>query len=466
MLLMLALAACPNNDSPPVDDTAPDDSAPDDTDPPTVEDPLLLSVELEQSETVATVARVRWETLEPSTGSVRFGTPGSLEHRTPTTPEGTTHEALLLGLRQETEVGFQVEATAGETTETSEEQLFVTGSLPDGLPDLTLSLAEAGASEGFTIVPLQGDTCWTTILDGDGQAVWASEITCLTHRTRLLPDGSGLISHSHRDPENPAILERVSFFGDEVVQIPVENAHHDFAIVDQDTYAALGYEVRTFDNEGEDYPLIGDTIIEIGPDGEQTVIWELFDHLDPNLSDWFPDSDWKPGTPEWSHSNYLTYVPDEDAYYITDRSVNAIYKVDRSTGEHLWTLSDYMGDFEVLDEELLVASPHSVEPTEDGLLTFNQAAPWDGECSEALRVQLDEEAGTAWRSWTYETEDCLGVDYLGSAWHLDGGGALVVFSQMGQMDDVTAEGVPTWRLNTGMGWWFSYAERVSSLYVE
>jgi hypothetical protein len=466
-LIMLALLAACDGDSPSGDDTGPIDTDTDtDTGTPNT-DPLLQDIELELSLDVATVARVRWETSSPTTGVVYFGTPGGLEYATPSTAEGTSHEALLLGLRANSEVGYRVEVAAGEVTEASEELRFTTGSLPTGLPRMVLNMAEEGGGEGFTIVPVQGSTtCYTSVLDAGGEPVWASEIGCLTHRTRLLPDGSGFVSHFRGAGENPSLLKSVSFMGEQIGEIVVEGGHHDFAIVDDRTWAMLGYTVRTFDNEGEPYPLVGDTIIEIGPDGEQTVIWELFDHLQPNLSDWFPDSDWMPGTPEWSHSNYISYAPEEDAYYITDRSVNAIYKVDRSTGEHLWTLSDYMGDFQVDDEEPLVFSPHSVELTDDGLLVFNQAASWDGECSEAILVQIDEEEGRAWRSWTYETEDCLGVDYLGNAWPLDDGGALVVFSQMGQMDEVTAAGELTWRVNTEMGWLFSYAQRSSSLYVE
>ena len=334
-------------------------------------------------------------------------------------------------------------------------------------PALELSFFDADASaDGYTIVPLQGDyDCWTCVLDEQGRPVWASEIPCQTHRTRFAPDGSGFVSHYQTSPDNPVQLRSVSFFGDEVSEIPVEDAHHDFAIVDENTTAVLGYTERLVQIGDEELRLVGDTIIEVGPYGSAEVIWDLFDHvaIDPDLP--FPESAWREGTFECSHSNYLTYSADQDAYLITDRSVEAIYKVDRSTGAHLWTLADNLGDFEVHDEQALVEFPHSIEPIDGGLLLFNQGHPLDDDCSEALEIEIDTQAGTASRGWTYETEDCLLTEYLGNAWRLDNGNTLAVFTKLGQMDEVTADGALVQRLNTGMGWWLSYAERVSSLYA-
>ena len=450
------------DNEPPADDTAQDDTG-DSPDP----QELLLDVLAEVSEIVPTVAVVRWETSQPTTGMVRFGSDGALDHQTPSTPEGTSHEAVLLGLRADQEVTFEISVSAGELGETSAPQQVRTGALPTGLPSLLLSSHDPDASMGgFTILPLQNsERCWTTIVDAEGEYVWALEIPCQTHRTRLLPDGSGLVSHFQTAPDEPLVLRTLSFLGEVTAEVAVESGHHDFAIVDDGTWAVLGLNERTFQDGDEEVRLVADTIIEVTSDGEQQVIWDLFDHLDPVMGEEHPESGWAAGAWEWSHGNYLSYIPEDDAYYITDRSLHTVFKVDRSTGAHLWTLGDDLGDYEVTDDDPLVSAPHSIERAEDGLLLFNQHFPGQGDCSEALVIQQDEDAGTAWRSWTYQTEDCLGVEYLGNAWPLDGGNTLVVFSQRGQMDEVTPDGTVIWSLATGLDWWFSYAERIASLYT-
>jgi hypothetical protein len=453
-----------DSDGPPVGDTDPDTDVDDtDTGSPGA---LLQALEVEVSPYVPTVARVRWTTREEAVGGVRFGVPGELALAAPET-QGVEHEAYLLGLLPDTDYAFQVTVTAGEQSEQSAEQAFHTGTFAAEVPTVALELLDPAASApGYTIVPLESSgECYTMVLDQQGRTVWAQPINCLTHRTYLAPDGSGFVSHSRTAPQNPVILRQVSFFGESIRDLPVEDSHHDFTIVDDTTYALLGYTERSFSFDGgEPIRLVGDTIIEVDLDGNERVVWDLFDHLEPQEDQLGHLSDWSSGAYDWSHCNYISYIPEEDAYYLSSRALDALFKVDRSSGELIWALSDVLGDFTTEGDPLLVHRPHSIEPVEGGLLYFNQKDPGAGDCSEAVRAILDPGAGTATRAWSYQTDNCLGVDYMGSAWPLDNGNVLAVFSQRGQMDEVASDGTVVQRLVTGIGWWFSYAMRVESLY--
>ncbi len=467
-LLLILASSCGKDEPADSDDSlwsgdSPVETALDDTG----EGLLLQDLQVEISPTIPTVARVTWVTSEPTSGFVRFGEAGVLSMTTPVT-EGTHHQQDLVGLLPESDYAFEVTVSLGDQTVSLGEQAFTTGALSGDLPSSELTSYDPEASAGgFTIVPVQSTgRCLTTVLDDQGRTVWAHEIPCITHRTRLAPDGSGFVSHSRVGPHDPVILSHVSFFGETIEEIAIEDSHHDFAIVDTDTYAVLSYTERSFGFDGgEEVRLVGDTIVEVNAEGETSVIWDLFDHVDPRYEEVRQLSDWSEGAYDWSHSNYITYVPEEDAYYVSSRSLSALFKVDRSTGAHLWTLADNRGDFEVDEDPTLVSTPHSIEPVDGGLMLFNHRDIEAGECSQAVRASLDSDLGTAERTWSYESFDCLGVDYLGNAWPLPNGNTLVVFSMRGQMEEVTPEGRVVMRLNIDLGWWFSYATRVESLFV-
>mgnify|MGYP002639804574 CR=1 FL=1 len=427
---------------------------------------LLSDLDLEISAEVPSVAKVRWTSPTEAVGSVRFGAAGELVSAAAVRVQGDRQEAYLLGLLPDEDYAFEVTVSMGDEVWSSAEQVFHTGAWVAPPPQVEVSLYDPESSAGgFTIVPLQGgDDCWTMVLDEQGRTVWAHPISCLTHRVRLAQDGSGFISHTRSSPQDPLVLEHISFFGEPIASIVVPDAHHDFAIVEHGTYAVLGYTERSFFDGEVEVRLVGDTILEVDTEGHSHVVWDLFDHLEPVLEGFRFRSDWSDGAWDWSHGNYLSYVAEEDAYYVSSRALNALFKVDRTTGAHLWTLADGFGDFGNAGDRPLLDTPHSVEPVDGGVLYFNQQAAGIG-CSEAVVAQLDELVGTAERVWSYETSDCLKVDYLGNAWQLSNGNVLAVFSQRGQADEVTPAGDVVHRLSTDIGWWFSYAQRVDSLYV-
>lgn len=102
----------------------------------------------------------------------------------------------------------------------------------------------------------------------------------------------------------------------------------------------------------------------------------------------------------------------------------------------------------------------------DDLLVFNQKDAAAGRpCSEAVRVALDEVAGTASVVWRYQSDLCIDLQYLGNAWPLPEDGVLVTFSQSGMMDQVDAAGDLPQRWSTDLGWQFAYAAWTDSLYV-
>jgi hypothetical protein len=432
----------------------------------------IHDVEVELSGWVPTVATVRWRTDAPSSGRVHFQTDGEPELITPATTEGTEHQALLLGMLPDRVYRARIVAEVEGVERVVDDLELETGLFAPDLPSVQHSLlAQETPAEGYIILPMMPESlngCWSRILDGQGRTVWAAPVPCNSHRTRLAPDGSGLLISSEVDLgtkpgcETPLTLLHMAWDGTLLSETDVVGGHHDITVLGDGAWAALGFDPRDLVVEGEEYPVMGDSIVEVDPSGEARVVWSLLDDRPP-VADELVRRPSMYGYLDWSHCNYLNYVPAEDAYYLTCRALEAIYKVDRASGQLAWSLQLRGGDFSHDEERDLLGAPHSVELVDEGLLVFNQH--WSG-CSEATVIHLDHEDRAAARVWSYEHASCGSVGYLGNAWPLEGGDVLVVFSELGEAYGVSPSGEEQWLIQSEFGWMFSYGVQLDSLYVE
>ena len=442
-----------------------DTSAPETTGPcqpvsPGPGSPLTL-VDAEVMSAIGTVVRVRWETAEPTRGHVLFGLPGDLSMTTtPETTKTKKHEALLLGLHASTSYEFQVFTETDGQVLCAEVDAVETGPLSPQLPPLHLTTSGSGAGgEGYTVVPVltaQGGG-YTVIVDREGEVVWYWNKTGL--RAYVTRDRSGVafMWQAPNKDQNGAI-HRVSFDGVVSPMLAVPGIHTDFVELADGTFAALGWEMREF--EGGTRKILGETIKEITPDGNVTVIWSIFDDLEPDLNKTYPTGFYGNDVEEWTHINGITFDETEGAYYVTSRHMDAVLKVHRETGLE-WVLSGApgMGDFEV--PVGLIRGPHSVQRLEDSLLVFNSNY---GNCSGAVELRLDADASTCISTWSYLADGCLSVNFLGNAQRLANGNTLVVSSSSGQIDEASPDGELLWKLNLGFGVAFGFGERIESLY--
>ncbi|MFH1467222.1 MAG: aryl-sulfate sulfotransferase [Pseudomonadota bacterium] len=466
LLLLVAAGlavACPKEDDPPPD-TGPDtDTA------------FFGAFTLTQSEAMPTVVTAVWTTAEPVSCTLTYGAEGE---QPLTTVEGgapsTTHEVALVGLPPMVEASLVVSAEASGGLQQSDEQPFQTGALPAGMPALTFEVDDPEQIfHGFTLVPIISEsdyTAWVCVFDDAGRAVWAYPARRGCTRARLAPDGGGILFHD--EDMDPEIMEplgavtSVAWDGTVRWQFEQGNRHHDFAILGEDRFVTLGTTTTTLDPGGPDEMILrGDTLVEFDSAGNTREIWSVFDAIDP---EGIPTTDCvldpETGTWDWSHGNYLTWVPETGEVLATLRNIDAIVAVDVEVGQMTWSLSNTWGTYQPAGDQPLLAWPHSVEPVEGGLLVFNQTTTWTEErCSQGAILALDPKAGVATTTWEYETPECTQVLFLGSAQQLPDGNVLVVFSQGGLMDEVTPDGARVARIRATFGNMLGYAHRIAEL---
>ena len=407
------------------------------------------------SDTIATVVTVSWTTDVPTVGNVEFGPGESYSMATAVESEyATEHVAYLVGLPAETSASYRilVEAEDGGTGQAND--VVTTGSLSGDLPQLTVS---GDGHDGFLAVPLIGAFTGPTVIDAQGNLVWfwpeSRELE--VYRVRPSVDGRSMLYNAASvsgDPSEESELMRIAMDGSEVSSIPISLLAHDFVEHPDGTLAAIVVEYR---EEGED-TIRGDQLVEVSPDGTQTVVWSAWDCFDPAETQ-HAEVDFG-----WTFANALDYDPVEDAYYLGIRNFSSIARIPRSTFECEWVIGD-IGATQDVTSGTPFMHEHQFQMLDDGVLIFdNDGAP--GMESRAVEYEVDLDAGTVEQVWSYSADPVIYSFVLGDVHRFDDGDTLVTWSTGGQIDRVDAAGELVWQLNTEMGYAVAFDTVLDSLY--
>jgi hypothetical protein len=451
----------------PAVDTDTDTDADTDTDTDTDTD-LAISISHRLSYTIPTVAVVEWETTLEATSWVEFGSPGAWDRSTASKSEtGTVHRVALAGLRQASDYEFRVVAQLGDEIVRSEVIAFETGLLPVDLPELSTVLQEPAGREGYTLVPLIPDSegsSFLVLIDGVGEPVWAWRNTTFAIRAELALDGSAIVfgdMEFGRDQCKPppgsvdgTVIRSVSLDGEEVVDIAVPGPMPDFAQLGDGWYAALVRESRVIDGT----PFIGDRVLRVGPQGQLEPLWSAFDVFEADPAS-HPDQDFV----DWTHANSLDCDLGSGLCFVTVKYLQSIVAFDVQTGETAWVLDLDASGYTTPDPLPVFAQPHSVVAIDEGLLVYDQADPLAGGCSGMMIFDLDVQAGTLQRTWSYASELCLSNDYLGNAEPMENGDSMMSTGCAGVIEEVSAAGELRRRQEAGLGVCLGYAIPVPTL---
>ncbi len=428
-----------------LDDTATldgrDSAAPQDTgwDPETV--PTTIQAEIVDE--VVTVVRVRWETASESRGRVLFGDSASLGRQTDLTETGREHEVLLLGMPADTSVFLQVvtEDDQGPTWHSQVDSL-TTGSLPAFLPVLTAT-GTAPSWDDVIVGPVTGIVDFALMIDNQGRIVWYDDLPSEGQlmRTSLSWDRREMlyfIAGPRGDLETGAVT-RVSLDLSETSQLSTPGVDHDMIEVPDGTYAAI---VVVEPDEPEAFPehSLADAIVEFSLDGTTREVWNAWDFL----------SDHAEGSTNWTHANALDHDPVADAYTVSMKDLASIVRIDRESGETEWILGGEPNQFEFLEGSQPVPLHHQFDMIDGGVVIFDNGDTLRG-YSRAVELALDLDAMTAETTWSYVRDPSVLTMTKGDVVRFDDGNTQVVWSGVGEIQDVTELGEVVWQVNTDGG---------------
>ncbi len=425
---------------------------------------VAFDLQVVPAENPPTVATLEWTVDVGGIDDawVEFGPDTTYGMTAPATQdEDGRFEALVLGMKAETGYNLRAVVRQGDQTAFSDAQVLTTGSLPPLMSQTELSVVDPEqATGGFLIGSLLAVPSMVVILDADGDYVWWYEpdVPHQISRAWLTRDGRSMI-FLHYIPADDGALDHYLFTvplaGGEMERISVPLAHHDFVELPGGTLTSLVRDERLVDDE----VVVGDGLFEIAPDGAAEMVWSVWDHIEYDPED-VPEA----GT-EWTHVNAVDYDPGEDAYYVSIRNFDTIWKIDRASGDPVWKLGGEDSDFTFGPDDTLFQRQHQFQLLDDGIIVFDNTTTID-DGSRVVQYALDEGAGEASQVWEYSLDPPVYCYTFGDVTRLDSGNTLVTWSTAGQIEEVTPDQEVVWRVNTALGGGFSYMNWRESLYPE
>ena len=262
-------------------------------------------------------ARIEFALTDPADDELNKGSGGKID------VAGTTHRALMLGLKAERTYTYRIVATGGGKVCSSADQTLTTGAAT-GAPTVTRTANNAaGQARGFIVTCEYPDgpssearPKMAYIIDADGDVVWwaASPSAC----SRALIDWEGAnmwMLQANSGPTSSGEVRRIGMDGTGALNNVegLTKAHHDIAVLPGGIVAALVW-----------VDVVGASdLVERSPDGTVTTVIRLDNRV------------LKPMPNGQLHANSIMYHQADDTYTVGDIYASAYVKVTRQ-GKLLW----------------------------------------------------------------------------------------------------------------------------------
>jgi hypothetical protein len=440
--------------------------------------------------------RVTWTSPVEGAFFVEYGVGGldsaTFDLATPEDAGGTEHEWVLRGLNngetyavRPVTVGPDGARIEGPT-EQHTAPFAPAEILPMRIDESQLDASRSEVYGGHVLLSTLGsDSSYAAVMDPrTGQYTWWSTVDDSSAKAvgRIKPsrDGQSLLWNDYDRSRAVDQAHTYRMSHDSCDETTTRNlwGHHDFVELPDGSQGWLGY---TFDDavsvEGYgEIPVMADNIYEAadGSDTETpTEIWNA-------LTDWdcpvywvggtMELDAWVPGYHEWGHGNSLAYVDEDDSYLVLMRYVDAIVKVDRATGETVWTMGGPCSTVTNAGGDAPFWSfPHFSHAWRDTdglhLLVFDNGDNYDPQVSRVVEYVVDEAANTATQVWEFTHPKGDFIRILGDARRLEGGNTLIAWSPQGVMQEVTPEGETVWFASMGLGQTMGRVHYVPDIYA-
>lgn len=354
-----------------------------------------------------------------------------------------SHERALLGMKPDTSYQVTVNAVTEEGLRATAADSWHTPALPATFPEITLLGSDPLDMEpGMTLFNIRMHGI-LLVVDARGVVRWYYDVGRPTEDLRILANGQLAYAQGNREIVSvdwlgnaqggwyAAGFPRVFTPASGSIPVDVTALHHAFVEMPSGNLLTLSVETRVI----EDYPssstdrdappeaalVVGDVVTEITREGQVVRAIPLLDILDPRrVGHGSFDSFWQadfPGSYDWSHANAVVYDASSDAYVVSCRHQDAVFKIRRETGALVWILGDPANWKEPWRAKLLTPEAgliwpyhqHAVELNPGGVGLFDNGnfrapafePPNPPYYSRAVRYLIDEQQRTVTQAWSY-----------------------------------------------------------------
>lgn len=377
-----------------------------------------------------TVGIVNWSVSESiSAGHVEYGRGAQApEYVAPVELGGEGPlRTLLLGLKEDREYVFRVVATGCDGQRyVSPEQTLRTGFLPNRAPRAeTTDHAEGELYAGFTLscngygnarqIDPNGESSWAYILDADDDLVWAYDLVATPvygcNRARMSADGRYMWTGNSSFARPTGALRRITMDGLQARDYSLPARHHDFTILPSGN--VLYVQQQNGAPEGIGAVEGSDEVMELDPEtGESTLVYDQTVDFAAEIG------------PVGSHTNFLSYVPQLEAFSFSLLYLDMVALVSYPQAELLGVFGGVRDEFGVGWD-----SQHGHHFVDGELLVFNN---WvTPSMSGYLEFSYDRDNRTTSDVKVYVPEREYGTIAFGDVQRLANGNTLVTFSSNG-----------------------------------
>jgi len=403
------------------------------------------------SESFVGPVTVSWEQPEPADVHVEYQLDGEWRATPTRSVEAGEVATTVVGLPPSTTAEWRVvvETALGRRVQPGRGEIE-SNPLPESFPELTIEIPDALGRDDYVFTSVNERSCgwcsgpyWSFITDREGRVVWATRTVGgeWTLFTQLAVTGDHLIYVIIRTSGTSKAVR--TYLDRELERIDMPGHHHGFIELPDGTLAWAQHLSGS----------TSESIVERPPgSGAARVVWSCAD--DPEIQN--------------CRSNALEYDVDEDVYWFSSYTLNAMTEVDRSTGELLgYTDLRRPGPADatryVFDPaESILTWQHGPRVLDDGNLLISTDDP-QRSSTRVAEYEVDRDTGTFTEVWSYDPQ--TKSEFNGDVLRLPGGTTMHALGAAGIVYEVTRDGEEIWRMSFPIGHQVGRLAVVEDLYA-
>jgi hypothetical protein len=276
--------------------------------------------------------------------------------------------------------------------------------LPDDFPDYSFRRFRSGGP-GLYFIQLANQ--YAAVFNGDGVPVWWYRADGYTDDAKMLADGTISWSSVDATSYQTGPFDILDLTGEVLRTVGHSDLVdvHDLQLLPNGNYLIGEQDWRSGIDASEfggsaNGAAIGIEIQQLKPKGKQVWSWDSFDHIDLAET---PQRWWEQirDNTYWDIVHWNAVEPDGRYMYLSFRHLDALYKVDRRSGDVVWKLggTETPESLEIkgYDQgEYPLGGQHDVRVQPNGTVTvFNNRTDLDPAVPQAQRYRINEDKGTA-----------------------------------------------------------------------
>lgn len=277
------------------------------------------------------------------------------------------------------------------------------------------------------------DNQYLMIIDNTNQPIFLRQTEQRTFDFRVLPNGS-LVYFDENTSSNVILDHNYTVIDNYTCGNGYKTDPHDFLLLPNGHVLLLGLDPQTVDMStivdggNPKATVIGFVVQELDHAKNIVFQWRSFDHF--KITD-ATHEDLTAATIDYGHPNALAIDADSNII-LSDRHMDEITKIDRTTGDILWRWGGKNNQFTFINDTLGFSHQHSINLIDNGDFTlFDNGNFHTPSFSRALEYKLDEQAKTATLVWQYRHTPDVFTVAMGSVERLPNGNTFIGWGAAG-----------------------------------